>query len=82
MDDDTWINYFIYYYFHFTSNFIKFCESDVSLNDIQPYIQNENEISSVTLLLEIKEGEWDNCNLPGHVQSRTGPYVVIKKILD
>ena len=72
----------LYFRLSIQDYFIKFCESDVSLNDIQPYIQKENEISSVTLEIEIKEGEWDNCNSPGHVQSRAGPYVVIKKILD
>ena len=72
----------LYFRLSIQDYFIKFCESDVSLTDIQPYIQSENEISSVTLEIEIKEGEWDNCNLPGNVQSRTGFYVVIKNILD
>ena len=40
------------------------------------------EIKSVTLEIEIKDGEWDNCNIPGYVQSRTGPYIVINKILN
>ena len=62
--------------------FIKFCESDVAFDQIEPFIQNEFEIKSVTLEIEFKEGEWDNCKEPGYVQSRTGPYVIIKKILN
>ena len=62
--------------------FIKFCESDVTFDQIEPFIQNEFEIKSVTLEIEFKEGEWDNCKEPGYVQSRTGPYVIIKKILN
>ncbi|MDG1841341.1 MAG: hypothetical protein P8I93_03225 [Crocinitomicaceae bacterium] len=62
--------------------FIKFCESKVTIEEIKPYIQKDNELKSVTLEIEIKEGEWDNCNVPGYVQSRTGRYVVIKRILN
>ena len=62
--------------------FIKFCESDVTFEQIEPFINNEFEIKSVTLEIEIKDGEWDNCNVPGYVQSRTGPYIVINKILN
>ena len=62
--------------------FIKFCESDITFDHIAPFIQNEFEIKSVTLEIEFKDGEWDNCNVPGYVQSRTGPYIVIKKVLN
>ena len=62
--------------------FIKFCESDVTFDQIEPFIQKEFEIKSVSLEIEFKEGEWDNCKEPGYVQSRTGPYVIIKKILN
>ena len=69
--------------------FIKFCESDVTLKDIKPFINDGDDIldlissiKSVTLEIEIKDAEWDNCNEPGYVQSRTGPYVIIKRILN
>tara|TARA_Y100000385_G_scaffold31239_1_gene29463 strand:+ start:1257 stop:1658 length:402 start_codon:yes stop_codon:yes gene_type:complete len=72
------------YYFRLSTGdyFIKFCESDVTFNQIEPFIQNEFEIKSVTLEIKFKEGEWDNCKEVGYVQSRIGPYVVIKKILN
>lgn len=62
--------------------FIKFCESDVTFEQIEPFINNEFEIKRVSLEIEFKEGEWDNCKEPGYVQSRTGPYIVIKKVLN
>ena len=65
--------------------FIKICESKVNIDEIRNYIQKDDligEIKSVTLEIEIKDGEWDNCNVPGYVQSRTGPYIVINKILN
>ena len=62
--------------------FIKFCESEVNIEEIKPYIQKENEIKNVTLEIQILEGEWDNCNVPGYFQSRTGSYVVIKRIIN
>ena len=62
--------------------FIKFCESDIPFDQIEPFIQKEFEIKIVSLDIEFKEGEWDNCKEPGYVQSRIGPYVIIKKILN
>ena len=61
--------------------FIKFCESDITFDQIEPFIQKEFEIKSVTVEIEFKDGEWDNCNEPGYMQSRIGPYAIIKKIL-
>ena len=72
------------YYFRLSTGdyFIKFCESDVTFDQIAPFIQTEFEIKSVTLEIEMKDGEWDNCKEPGYVQSRIGPYLVINKILN
>lgn len=57
--------------------FIKICESNVTLEDLKPYIN-----SGIKVKMEIKEGMWDHCSDdPAYAQSRTGTYVVIKKIV-
>lgn len=56
--------------------YIKLCESDVTKEDLLPYLNSE-----ITVEMEIKEGNWDIC--PDellHIQSRVGTYVVIKSI--
>lgn len=56
--------------------YIKLCESDVTKEDLMPYLN-----SGITVEMEIKEGNWDIC--PDellHIQSRGGTYVVIKSI--
>ena len=56
--------------------YIKLCESDVTQEDLVPYLN-----SGITVEMEIKEGNWDIC--PDellHIQSRVGTYVVIKSI--
>ena len=56
--------------------FIKFCESEVSKKSLEPLLEK-----SITVDMEIYEGEWDSCpsdSLP--VQSRTGYYAVIKNV--
>lgn len=57
--------------------FIKFCESEVSKEEISKYIN-----SGVTVEMEVRDGEWDSCPAQTFpVQSRVGVYVVIKKII-
>ena len=57
--------------------FIKICESNVSLEDLKPYIGK-----GITVDMEVKMGMWDHCNEnPAYDQSRTGPYAVIKSIV-
>lgn len=56
--------------------FIKFCESNVTKKDLEPYINK-----GISVAVEVKDGMWDHCseNL-AEVQSRMGPYIIIKKI--
>lgn len=56
--------------------FIKLCESDVAEDEIRAFIDK-----GISVEAEIVEGNWDICpDDPDHTQSRTGKYVVIKKI--
>lgn len=56
--------------------FIKFCESNVTKKDLEPYMDK-----GITVEIEIKDGLWDHCekNL-AHAQSRMGTYIIIKAI--
>jgi hypothetical protein len=57
--------------------FIKICESNVTLEDLKPYIN-----SGINIKMEIKDGMWDHCSDdPAYAQSRMGTYVVIKEIV-
>ncbi len=57
--------------------FIKFCESAVTHDQLKPFLNK-----SVTLEIEMKDGEWDNCLTEDlHVQSRTGKYLAVKSIV-
>lgn len=57
--------------------FIKICESNVTLEELKPFIN-----SGIKIKMEIKEGMWDHCsNDPAYAQSRMGTYVVIKEIV-
>jgi hypothetical protein len=58
--------------------FIKFCESEVTPDQLKPFLDK-----SVTLEIEMKDGEWDNCLTEDlHVQSRTGKYLAVKGIVN
>jgi hypothetical protein len=58
--------------------FIKFCESSVTPDQLKPFLNK-----SVTLEIEMKDGEWDNCLKEDlHVQSRTGKYLAVKGIVN
>lgn len=59
--------------------FIKICESNVDAKTLRKYINK-----SISVEMEIRDdGMWDICtDDPAYAQSRTGAYVVIKKIID
>lgn len=58
--------------------FIKICAGNVTAKQLNPYINSGIEVE-----MEIKEGMLDHCsNNLAHTQSRTGTYVVIKKIIE
>lgn len=56
--------------------FIKLCESNVSRADLEAYLDK-----GITVIMEIKEGEWDHCGEEYEIQSRTGTYCVITSIV-
>lgn len=56
--------------------FIKLCESNLTHEELEPFIGK-----GISVEVEIKDGMWDHCNEnEAHVQSRMGPYAVIKAI--
>jgi hypothetical protein len=56
--------------------FIKVCESNVSREELLPFLNK-----GITVDMEIRDGEWDRCpNDPEHIQSRIGTYAVIYNI--
>lgn len=59
--------------------FIKLCESNVDVKTLRKYLNK-----SISVEIEIRDdGMWDICtDDPAYAQSRTGAYVVIKKIID
>ena len=57
--------------------FIKICEGNVTKEELTKYLNAGIEVE-----MEIKEGMLDHCDSnPAYAQSRTGTYVVIKKII-
>ena len=57
--------------------FIKFCESNVTKEELLPF-RNQG----ITVEMEVRNGEWDRCpNSQQEVQSRIGAYAVIHKLL-
>ncbi len=58
--------------------FIKLCEGNVSIKELKHYINKGIEVET-----EIKDGMWDHCyENDAYAQSRTGTYIVIKKIIE
>lgn len=57
--------------------FIKFCESSVTSEQLQNFINK-----SITVKMEIKEGLWDQCDEDYEVQSRVGTYISISKLYE
>lgn len=61
--------------------FIKFCESDVTQDEIDSF--SGLRADAITVEAEIRDGNWDICpGDEGEIQSRIGEYVVIYKILE
>ena len=57
--------------------FIKTCEGNVTEEELRFYLNKGIEVE-----IEIREGYLDHCEAnPAYAQSRTGNYVVIKKII-
>ncbi|HDQ15815.1 MAG TPA: hypothetical protein ENN45_02015 [Bacteroidetes bacterium] len=63
--------------------FIKFCESKLSRAELEKEIepQAEEMIISLSMEIEISEGEWDICNETEMIQSRVGEYAIIHRII-
>lgn len=62
--------------------FIKFCESKVNRKQLESALSKiDSPIKTLTVKIEIREGEWDRCeDYP--VQSRIGKYVVLLDIVE
>lgn len=62
--------------------FIKFCESKVTREELEKALsKHKGSIKTLTLEVEFKEGFWDSCT-DELVQSRTGEYVVIHRVVE
>lgn len=63
--------------------FIKFCESNVSEDELKERLNRiQGDIKTVRLSVEIREGAWDLCDDGLEAQSRIGQYMVILEILE
>jgi len=60
--------------------FIKFCECEVSKEEILKYYNESKFINPITVEAEIRNGSWDICESI-EAQSRVGEYVIIKSII-
>ncbi len=57
--------------------FIKICEGNVTAEQLKPYINSGIEVE-----MEIRDGMLDHCDdNVAYAQSRTGTYIIIKKII-
>ena len=62
--------------------YVKFCESNVSIKELNEKLENiEGDIKTLQLEVEFRKGEWDICDGNHDIQSRIGEYAVILKIL-
>ena len=63
--------------------FIKFCESNVSEDELKECLNSiQGDIKTVRLSVEIRTGVWDICDDGLEAQSRIGDYMVILEILE
>ncbi len=61
--------------------FIKWCECAVSIDEIENLLEkNTNMIKTLEIELEIKSGDWDNCDPNVIAASRGGKYAVIHHV--
>lgn len=62
--------------------FIKFCDGFVSKRELEYEMTMKDGVSEpLELEVEIKDGLWDSCDPDEIVQSRTGKYIVIHRII-
>lgn len=63
--------------------FIKFCESEVSREELENHLKSqEGPIKTVRVEVEFKTGAWDDCDdQEVEVQSRIGKYAVLFQII-
>jgi len=62
--------------------YIKFCESNVSIKELNEKLESiDGDIKALQLEVEFRNGEWDICDENHEAQSRIGEYAVILKIL-
>ena len=62
--------------------FIKFCDGYVSKKELEYEMNMKDGVSeSLELEVEIKDGLWDSCDPEEIVQSRSGAYIVIHRII-
>ncbi|MEM9340156.1 MAG: hypothetical protein AAGA66_15585 [Bacteroidota bacterium] len=60
--------------------FIKFCESQISREDLEGYLTRVNK-KVLNLEMEIRRGRWDICDQNYSRQSRTGDYMIVYGIM-
>lgn len=62
--------------------YIKFCSSEVSKKEMEHEMTMIDGVSApLKLEVEFRDGLWDSCDPEEITQSRTGPYIVIHKII-
>ncbi len=62
--------------------FIKFCESGITRKELEQTLNRENgTIKTLTMEVEYRNGLWDSCS-DEIVQSRTGEYIVIHRLVN
>ena len=62
--------------------YIKFCESNISREDLENHLSKiDKEIKVATLEVEFLDGYWDICDGNFQQQSRIGQYVIIHRII-
>lgn len=62
--------------------FIKFCESEVTRQELEAYLaEHGGPLNTAKLEVEFREGNWDICDENELMQSRVGAYVVIHRII-
>lgn len=62
--------------------FIKFCESDITIEELESHLRAiDSPLKTITLEIELREGEWDDCDESTSQQSRIGWYAVVYRII-
>ncbi len=62
--------------------FVKFCESEVSREELETYLSDpSNPLKVAKLEVEFRKGNWDICDDNELMQSRVGEYAIIHRII-